>query len=185
MNKIEPYLDIYTKIKCKKLLKVKLDIKYLIKSLIKEKIIDNNNCIYLKKFKNETFYEELFTYFIINNKTELNINYLLNIYIIDSYELNIIIHNGIMSQLFIEKLLCTCNYRIIKLLIEKYNSILNDVKTFYHIIQSKNINYDVINLLIDNNCIIDQYYVNLAMIENNYYITKKNLNSYLDYLMLD
>ena len=185
MNKFEPYLDIYTKIKCKELLKVKLNTKYLIKSLIKEKIIDNNNFIYLKKFKNEYYYEELFTYFIINNKTELNINYLLNIYIIDSYELNIIIHNGIMSQLFLEKLLNTCNYRITKLLIEKYDSILKDRKTFYYVIQSKNINYDVINLLIDNNCIIDQYYVNLAMIENNYYITKKNLNSYLDYLMLD
>ena len=90
-----------------------------------------------------------------------------------------------MSDLFIQKLLETCNYDILKLLINKYDNILNDVKTFYYIIQSKNINYDVINLLIDNNCIVDQYYINLAMIENNYYITKKNLNDYLDYLMLD
>ena len=78
-----------------------------------------------------------------------------------------------MSDLFIQKLLETCNYDILKLLIEKYDNILNDVKTFYYIIQSKNINYDVINLLIDNNCIVDQYYVNLAMIENNLYILKK------------
>lgn len=182
---IEKYLDLKTKIMCKKILNIKLNTKYLIKSLIKESIIHNNNCIFLKNYKNKVYYEELFTYFIIQNKTKLNINYLINIYIIDSFELKIIIHNGIMSDLFIQKLLETCNYDILKLLIEKYDNILNDVKTFYHIIQSKNINYDVINLLIDNNCIVDQYYINLAMIENNYYITKNNLNAYLDYLMLD
>ena len=84
---IEKYLDLKTKIKCKKILNIKLNTNYLIKSLIKENIIHNTNCIFLKNYKNKVYYEELFTYFIIHNKTKLNINYLINIYIIDSFEL--------------------------------------------------------------------------------------------------
>ena len=180
---IEKYLDIHTKIKCKKILNIKLNKKYLIKSLIKENIINNDNFIFLKNYKNKSYFEELFTYFIIQNKTKLNINYLINIYVIDNFELNIIIHHGIMSELFIQKLLETCNYDIIKLLIIKYKNILQDKKTLYYIIQSKNINYKIIDFLIANKCVISQYYIDLAMLENNYYITNKNLKDYLEYLM--